>query len=769
MSSHDSDTPWADINSGVLRHAIPVDQLGTATISPDGDFEAGSNASFTLTYIAGLFGIDDSGSLRVCFRFASDQSNPQFDDPEGANYTRVEASNGAILQVRWDPKGNVRPWDRTLWIKVVKGYLTEGDTITIRFGVTDHGGPGMRLQTFCEDTYEFRVLVDPIATFNFQPLPVQPMIAIVPGAPERFVAVLPTRRRVNQEFALKLKGEDKWGNPSDKCDTRLNIEVDGAINGLPQSVHLKPGEFKLEIPGLSVSEPGRVSVRLVDDNGNCVAGSNPLVVENTELVHFWGDMHGQTEETIGTGSADRYFTFARELAFVDACAHQGNDFQITDQFWAELNALTAKHDAPGTFVALPGYEWSGNTSLGGDRNVFFPTDYRVIRRSSHALIEGGDVDGTDALTCRKLFEDLAENKEWDVVMYAHCGGRYADISVAHDGRFEKSVEVHSSWGSFEWLLHDAFKLGYRVGVVTNSDGHKGRPGASYPGAGKFGAIGGLTCFLLDSLDRNSLLDCMRKRRHYGSTGGANGRIIIDVEATFSEAGTLYHDDPALFDTAESTVSSKALMGDIVHLPSGEMELSVALETTSPIERVDIFNGVDLIETVRPYEDVDLGARIRVLWEGAEYRGRFREVIWDGSAEISGNNVTGCAPINFLNRDKTLDRDGNVVSWKALTTGNSGGFELVLETAQDGMLKLDTPLIRFEKAVSEIGLEDTVHDASGELPRFVKVYRLPDENDHRSFRFSRKIDLKEAGDNPIYVRLTQEDGTRAWTSPIYVYR
>ena len=769
MSSHDSDTPWADINSGVLRHAIPVDQLGTATISPDGDFEAGSNASFTLTYIAGLFGIDDSGSLRVCFRFASDQSNPQFDDPEGANYTTVEASNGAILQVRWDPKGNVRPWDRTLWIKVVKGYLTEGDTITIRFGVTDHGGPGMRLQTFCEDTYEFRVLVDPIATFNFQPLPVQPMIAIVPGAPERFVAVLPTRRRVNQEFALKLKGEDKWGNPSDKCDTRLNIEVDGAINGLPQSVHLKPGEFKLEIPGLSVSGPGRVSVRLVDDSGNCVASSNPLVVEDTELVHFWGDMHGQTEETIGTGSADRYFTFARELAFVDACAHQGNDFQITDQFWAELNALTAKHDAPGTFVALPGYEWSGNTSLGGDRNVFFPTDDRVIRRSSHALIEGGDVDGTDALTCRKLFEDLAETKEWDVVMYAHCGGRYADISVAHDGRFEKSVEVHSSWGSFEWLLHDAFKLGYRVGVVTNSDGHKGRPGASYPGAGKFGAIGGLTCFLLDSLDRNSLLDCMRKRRHYGSTGGANGRIIIDVEATFSEAGTLYHDDPALFDTAESTVSSKALMGDIVHLPSGEMELSVALETTSPIERVDIFNGVDLIETVRPYEDVDLGARIRVLWEGAEYRGRFREVIWDGSAEISGNNVTGCAPINFLNRDKTLDRDGNVVSWKALTTGNSGGFELVLETAQDGMLKLDTPLIRFEKAVSEIGLEDTVHDASGELPRFVKVYRLPDENDHRSFRFSRKIDLKEAGDNPIYVRLTQEDGTRAWTSPIYVYR
>jgi hypothetical protein len=77
---------------------------------------------------------------------------------------------------------------------VVKGYLKEGDRIVVRFGVTDHGSPGMRLQTFCEDTFEFRVLVDPIATFNFQPVPDQPVIAIVPGPPDRYVAVLPTLR-----------------------------------------------------------------------------------------------------------------------------------------------------------------------------------------------------------------------------------------------------------------------------------------------------------------------------------------------------------------------------------------------------------------------------------------------------------------------------------------------------------------------------------------------------------------------------------------------
>ena len=769
MTSDASSTPWIDTNSGVVCHAIPVEQLGTATVTPDGEFEAGSYASFTLTYTAGFYGIDDSGSLRVCFRFASDQSSPQFDDPKAANFTTVEASNGAVLQVRWDPKANVRPWDRTLWIKVVKGYLTEGETIIIRFGVTDHSGPGMRLQTFCEDTFEFRVLVDPIATFNFQPLPDQPMISIVPGAPERYVAVLPTRRRVGQEFTLKIKGEDKWGNPSNQCDTKLTIEADGNINGLPHSVTFKPGDFKVQIPGLTVSNPGRFSARLKDAGGNVIAETNPLGIEDTTLVHYWGDMHGQSEETIGTGSADQYFTFARELAFVDACAHQGNDFQITDEFWAELNRLTAEHDCPGEYVALPGYEWSGNTSLGGDRNVYFPTDDRTIRRSSHALIEGGDLDGTDALTCGALFESLVENEEWDVVMYAHCGGRYADISVAHDGRFEKSVEVHSSWGSFEWILHDAFKLGYRVGVVTNSDGHKGRPGASYPGAGKFGAIGGLTCFLMDKLDRKTLLDCQRKRRHYGSTGGLNGRMIIDLTGKFSEDGTLYNDDPSLFDDAKSKSATEALMGDIVHLSSGEMELKVSVETTSPIERVDIFNGIDLVEIVRPFGEDELGERIRVQWEGAEYRGRFREVIWDGTAEVTGNAVVSSTPLNFLNRDKTLHREGNILSWKALTTGNFGGFDIILKDRRSGTLKLDTPLVKFEKAISEIGLEDSIFDESDDLPRFAKVFRLPTQSSHRALTFTRKISLKDTGDNPIYIRLTQEDGTRAWTSPIYVYR
>ncbi|MBC8338630.1 MAG: DUF3604 domain-containing protein, partial [Alphaproteobacteria bacterium] len=171
------------------------EKMGSATVSPTGRFEAGSFQEFTVTYTAGYFGIDDTGSIKIVHRFASDMGRPQFTDPKAANYTTVEASNGAILHVEYDMKRNIRPWDKTLYIKVVRGFLREGDEIIVRFGDRRQGSPGMRIQTFCEDTFEFRVLVDAIATYNYVELPEQPIIAIIPGPPVLFKAILPTLRR----------------------------------------------------------------------------------------------------------------------------------------------------------------------------------------------------------------------------------------------------------------------------------------------------------------------------------------------------------------------------------------------------------------------------------------------------------------------------------------------------------------------------------------------------------------------------------------------
>src|SRR5262245_48399097 len=184
------------------------DLMGSATLTPTGSFEAGSLASFTLVYRAGQFGLDDTGSIKIGMRFATDFGPVQFKDPAGEGYTSVEASNGATLEAKWEFKRNIRPWSRSLYIGVVRDFLAPGDTITIRFGDRRFGSPGIRLQTYCESAFEFRVFADPIATYDYVALNDRPQIAIVPGPAVDFIAVLPTLTRLTEPLRLALLAQD---------------------------------------------------------------------------------------------------------------------------------------------------------------------------------------------------------------------------------------------------------------------------------------------------------------------------------------------------------------------------------------------------------------------------------------------------------------------------------------------------------------------------------------------------------------------------------
>jgi len=739
------------------------ERMGSAAVTPTGRFEAGSYQEFTVTYTAGYFGIDDTGSIKVVHRFASDMGRPQFDDPAAPNYTTVEATNGAILHVEYDMKRNIRPWDKTLYIKVVRGFLREGDQIIIRFGDRRQGSPGIRLQTFCEKTFEFRVLVDAIATYNYVELPEQPIIEIVPGPPALYKAILPTLRRTGEKFRLCLKGEDRWGNPSDQCEGAFRLQTSMPVEGLPDAVRFEKGKFGLILDGLSVSEPGDLTVALLDGAGKLVAESNPCrFAGEAALLPYWGDLHGQSEETIGTNSARDFYEFARDKAFLDICVHQGNDFQITEPFWQWLNELSKEFTEDDRFIVFPGWEWSGNTGLGGDRNVLHMQEGRQIHRSSHALVDDLSDIETDATSASDLFDAL---KGEDCTVFAHIGGRYADIKIAHDERIERSVEVHSAWGTFEWLMDDALEQGYRVGIVSNSDGHKGRPGASHPGATKFGAYGGLTCVLAPSFTRAGIMEGLKRRHHYGTTGS---RVILNTWVDFATEATSFEDNPDLGDTPSHKTRS-AMMGDILRSGDGEVTFWIDVNGASPIERIDIRNGLETVEIYRPYEEADLGRRIRVLWEGSEYRGRGRETIWDGFAELSGNTFEGLSPINRFNLDKRFDQTApGRVEWTALTTGGFGGFDAVLADPDAGVLKIDTALVKEEIAIKDIGRDEMVF-ANGGIDRRIRIFRMPDENPHRSLILERRIVLKNDRDNALYVRVTHEDGHFTWSSPIYIFR
>ena len=734
------------------------EHMGSITLAPSGPFVAGSFAELTLVYTAGTFGIDDTGMMKISWRTTSDMSKPQFDKSQAANYTTVEASNGAKLEV-WFDRLNIRPYANTLLVRVGRGYLRAGDTLTVRLGDRRKGSPGFRLQTNVEKRVELKTSIDAFATYEFCELPA-PAFDLVPGPGASWKAIWPSLAVVGEPFRLGVVAEDMWGNPTDKADAVLRLVPSRPVRGLPESVTIKPGEGPRVIKGLVADTEGDLDLRLMA-NGAEVARANPLrVVKTAALRRYWGDLHGQSGETIGMGSAEDYFRYARDAAFIDMVGHQGNDFQITDAFWKKLNELTAEFDKPGQFVCLPGYEWSGNTGMGGDRNIFYRREGRPIRRSSHILVEGQT--STDAIyTADELFRALEGE---DAVVIAHVGGRYADVKYAHDGKLERTVEVHSSWGTFEWLLHDAFEMGFRVGVVCHSDDHKGRPGATRPGASTFGAVGGLTCYFMPELTRDALFDALRRRHHYGTTGV---RTFIDLKGSFERAVTGFSGDPKLGAAKELSVR-EAMMGDIIRPGATPMRLSAEVIGTAPVERVDVLHGTQVVKTMRPFAAADLGRRVRVLWQGAEYRGRGRETIWQGKLALAGNRFARFAPVNFLNPERKVQETaaGTALAWNSVTTGNLAGIDLWLDEAHRGTLQIETNVVSGTVDLAALA-DDTVAFDGGGLGRRLSVYRLPEADWSRRVALDHTVTFAGGADLPVYIRVTQADGNQAWTSPIYL--
>ena len=720
-----------------------TDLMGSASLSPTGQFRVGHYQTFTLTYTAGKFGIDDQGGLRIGFRGHFDGSPIQFDDPAAPGYTTVTASNGAVLDVSWDMRRNIRPWNKSLYIRCLR-FLRAGDQIVITFGDQSGGSPGWLLQTFCESAFTFQITVDPFATQDFIALPPadNPTIAMVPDVPAQWKAVLPTLRRPNETFRLSIKGDDKWGNPSNLLEGPVHVRSNATITNLPDTVSFEPGSFGAVIENLSVAEPCVVDLQLFDDAGNWLATANPLVIRDAPVAHFWSDMHAQSGETIGVGTAREYFDFARNKAFLDIAGHQGNDFQITDDFWAHLNELTAAYNEDGRFMTIPGYEWSGNTGLGGDHNVWYRTEGRPIYRSSRALVADRTLPETDVHSTPEL---IAKLQEEDAIVVAHVGGRYADIKYAHDARLEPSVEVHSSWGTFEWILADAFESNYRVGIVASSDGHKGRPGAEYPGDSQFGSYGGLTCHLLPQLGRDHFFPAFRNRRHYATTGA---RIFMDVSATDGD--------------------KRWAIGEITTSDQAAVTLDFEVIGTAPIERLDIFDGLDLVRTIRPSGGQSTGDRLRVTCAGQHYRGRGRLVKWDVKAAFDHGKIDRIKPINFWNpnRQPHLVDDRHAV-WKTVTTGGASSVDFWLDAAAwDGSVDINT---NFDSVTTSLGAIDEtgITVDCGGMDIRLHLHRLPATLHDYALTGQETVSLPAGTERRLYVRVTQEDGHQAWSSPIYI--
>jgi hypothetical protein len=723
--------------------------IGRAWITPADDVVAGHTSTWTIGYEVGAYGYDERARLKIATRFASDWGTPQFTDAKARNYVtvRLESRNPtATVALSLEPRGWVRPWLKCLVVTLAGGSLYPGDTVHVVLGDTGGGSPGSRAQTFRERGAPFLVLVDPFGTEVYTPLPESPAVNIVGGGLHRLVVVAPTTVHAGEPFDALVKVEDVWGNPAERFDGELKLAASGApVVGLPPVARFRRGAVAVaRLDGLTLAEPGQ-ETRIVASFGFHKDDSNVIrALADGEPKTWWGDLHGQTNATVGTGTLDEYFTFGRDVALLDMMCHQANDFQVTGAEWQRLGDAVRRYHADGRTVVLMGYEWSGMTPGGGDRNVIFRGDAAQLHRSSHAEVDDASDMDADCFPVTELYARFRGRD--DVLLIPHVGGRYADVVAFHDPALEPLVEIYSDWGRFEWLLEDALRQGHRVGIVANSDGHKGRPGASHPGASTFGAYGGLTCVLADALTREAVFDALRARRCYGVSAAQRIHVALAVNGLPMGA------------------DGRLAPGEPVHVTG-------RVVGTNPIERVDVFRGLDLVTTVSPYTPAsfDKSTRYRVAWAGSRVRGRDRLTRWDGHVELSAGKIAQVTPWAMENPEKGIVQHlPTQVTFASNTTGDDDGIDLRLEAPADAVLKFRSPVIDLDVPLGDLSDGSTRVFPAGGVDLRVFVRRLP----ARDLTTEIGIDLTDAAPpagqcHAYWIRVTQEDGAQAWTSPVYL--
>jgi len=536
----------------------------------DPDFAiAGTPGRFRLVYEVGPEGIAVGGMIYFQVSPFWHWSTPQVDEPELDGYTKVTASDKEI-QV------DAATFDQQLLVLRVSGRaLRAGDQITLVYGA---GPTGALADSLAEKNSRFWFAIDGDGDGFRVFLKDSPGIDVLPAPPAQLRITVPSVSRPGKPFRITVAALDSNANAGYPFEGPVELTSTSADHPLElaQPVVLTASDLGRKTTEAIVRDPGVVRVRGKLENG-IVGESNPMMVSADAQNIFWGDLHGHTSLSDGTGTLEDYFLYARDVSALDVIAVTDHDhwgvlqLDQNPEFWEQTKAETRRFHEPGRFVTLLGYEWT--SWIHGHRHVLYFEDdgeiYSSISRDyEHPTQLWDALRGKPALTFAHHSAGGVMPTNWD---------------VPPDPVLEPLTEVASVHGSSEALdapvpiydpiagnfVRDALDRGYQFGFVGSGDSHDGHPGLAH----LITESGGLAAIITDTLTRESVLEAMRARRVYATNGP---RILL------------------------RTALDSHPMGALVPKPEegayrGELFVRVIAE--APLERLDLIRSGKVVDSL----------------------------------------------------------------------------------------------------------------------------------------------------------------------------
>ncbi len=547
------------LDLAAVRH--PADGGGRALLDPGSPSEAraGERIRLSLTYEAGPFGIAEGGALFLQPSPFWGWDSPQTEMAEAPGGTEVTTDAEGV---RLEPTS----LEGLLAIHVRGRKLEPGEKVHIRYLT--------RADRYAERGERLWIAVDGDGDGVRALVLDSPRVDVIAGEAARLVLILPTTARPGELIRLSVAALDAGGNRGATLKEEIELRSSGEL-GLPARMALPEGGF-VSLDAGAASE-GVYRVR-ASTPGGLTAESNPLIVRREIPRLLWGDLHGHTQLSDGTGTPEDYFAYARDVAALDVIALTDHDhwgMRFLDDHPGLLRTIeeaAARFDEPGVFVALVGYEWT--SWLYGHRHVLYFEGKGEILSSLDPRYENPTL----------LWEALEGRPALTVAHHSAGGPVSTDWSYLPPPELEPVTEVVSVHGSSEAsdapgeiynavpgnFVRDALDRGMRFGFIGSGDSHDGHPGLAHLAS----PSGGLAAIFSETRTRAGVLDALRARRTYATNGPRIWlRTWLDEE---HEMGAL---------VAPSGPSNE------------DHELRFVVAAEAPIERVDVIRSGETVSVV----------------------------------------------------------------------------------------------------------------------------------------------------------------------------
>ena len=730
--------------------------LGTLTADSLGPFEARSHQTIRQTWTVGSEPVTAGGGFWVARHFSVNNGPYQTGDPSADGYVTILTSDddarfATDVYMASGPHGGFRAPEPALVFRLAAGTLDPGETVTITYGDTTGGGPGLLMTSTSSARMPLPLYVDLDGSGEWRPLPILPFV--VSGTAVAGVhGFAPSIVAPGETFELSVRAEDAFFNRATGPIPAFEVLVDGDVRATTPA-----GTDPITLVELTLDEPGPHWVEIRSEDGAITGDANPiLVAEDPERRIYWGDTHGHSGYAEGIGTVEFFMTFARDDARLDFVTHSEHDTWMDDAEWEVSRQAVLSFDEPGRFIPYLGWEWTRHARFGGHHNVLLRT------------AEGRErVSALEHPTLSDLYRELhALYDPADVVVipHAHNPGDYRQS----DARLEPLIEMMSMHGTFEWFARQYLSHGHQVGLVAASDDHLSHPGYSAPNRNTLAQRGGLGAVLAPERSRDAIFDAMRERRTYATTGD---RIILDVTVNDTPMGQRA-------EYAETRAVSGRVIGTA---PIASITL---LKNDEPIwsETYGIDAGGGRPADVEEWL-LSFTSDATPQHPGDAPRG-WRH--WRGDLRVRGAALADVAATDFVNpTTQALEPEGNGARFATHTRGDASSIRLTLtDIRPDATIVLNLDAARetgsappFFRPPADIEAEEVrlpLHTSG--MTRTLPAEGYPDDritlrrlirNGPRDVTFSYTDDDEPRQGDYYYVRVVQVNDAMAWSSPVWV--